>query len=371
MYLRALFWTTVFIGRLVFESLSRPFFDLIVFAGSVRGGSGGVRWRDWGNRLRVELRVARVWVGLVYVHGDDRSWSLVLCIFVRKVVLFSPPVFFFLSKSFGLTRRSCVVAITLCVRRRGFGLEDWMCMQWVVVRKGSAWEWVVVVLWCEPFLDFLALVDCECCWRFQVMSRCRWDMVMLERLVAMARVQFALLPVGASDRTIAHVFRRMMRRRRYLRTLRVRTLAVERLMRVRRAAEFRVRVRAWGGKLGGCFGGDRQLRMEVAKTVDVVPKLLTLVLPLFLGGFLGVEETGVEEEPWPYVGYPLSYDPPLRPMRPSAIDGIRAEYAIRPVWYGNVLFVRLSCLSALMKLPSFCVYINGLGGVGVVVGSTV
>ncbi len=80
-------------------------------------------------------------------------------------------------------------------------------------------------------------------------------------------------------------------------------------MRVRRAAEFRVRVRAWGGKLGGCFGGDRQLRMEVAKTVDAVPKLLTLILPLFLGGFLGGKETGVEEEPWPYVEYPLSYDP--------------------------------------------------------------
>ncbi len=33
---------------------------------------------------------------------------------------------------------------------------------------------------------------------------------------------------------------------------------------------------------------------------------------------------------------------PLRLMQPSAIDGIRAEYAIRPVWYGNILFVPLS-----------------------------
>ncbi len=206
MYLRALLWTNVFIGRLVFESLPRPFLDLIVFAGSVRRGSGGVRWRDWVKRWRVELRVARVWVGLVYVRGDDRSLLRVLCIFVRKVVLFSPPVFFFWSNSFGLTRQSGVVAITLCVRRRGFGLEDWMCGQWVVVREGSAWEWVEVVLLCEPFFDFLALVVCECCWRCQIMSRCRWDMVMLERLVAMARVQFALLPVGATDRTIVHVF---------------------------------------------------------------------------------------------------------------------------------------------------------------------
>ncbi len=152
-----------------------------------------------------------------------------------------------------------------------------MCVQWVVVREGSAWGWVEVVLLCEPFLDFLALIGCECCLRCQVMSRCRWNMVMLERLVAMARVQFAMLPVGATDRTIAHVFRRMMRRRWYLRTLRVRTLAVQRLMRVRRAAEFRVRVRAWGGKLGGCFGGDRQLRMEVAKTLFAVVSWLVFV----------------------------------------------------------------------------------------------
>ena len=124
-----MFWTHVFIGRLVFDSLPRPFLDLIVFAGSVWRWSRGVRWRDWGKRLRVEHRVARVCVGLVYVYGDERSWSHVLCIFVRKVVLFSPPVFFFLSKSFGLTRRSGVFAITLCVRRRGFGLEDWMCAQ--------------------------------------------------------------------------------------------------------------------------------------------------------------------------------------------------------------------------------------------------
>ena len=135
-------------------------------------------------------------------------------------------------------------------------------------------------------------------------------MVMLERLMAMARVQFALLPVGASDAAIAHnVFRRMMRRRWYLRTMRVRTLAVERLLRVRRAAEFRVRVQAWGGKLGVCFGINGQLRVEVAKTVDLVPILLTLFLPLFLGVFLLVKETGVDAEPWPYVGWALSMDP--------------------------------------------------------------
>jgi hypothetical protein len=109
--------------------------------------------------------VARVWVGLVYVHGDGRSWSHVSCIFVSKVVLFSPPVFFFLSESFGLTRRSCVVAITLCVRRPGCELVEWMWVQWVVGGKGSAWEWVAVVLWCEPFLNLLALCACEFCRR--------------------------------------------------------------------------------------------------------------------------------------------------------------------------------------------------------------
>jgi hypothetical protein len=97
MYLRAAFWTNVFIGPLVFESLPRPFFDLIVFAGSVRRGSGGVCWRDWGKGLRVELGMARVWVGLVDVHGDVRSLSHVSCIIVRKVIWFSPPVCFFLS----------------------------------------------------------------------------------------------------------------------------------------------------------------------------------------------------------------------------------------------------------------------------------
>jgi hypothetical protein len=160
-YLRARLWTNVFIGWLVFESLPRPFLDLIVFVGSVRRWSGGVRWRDWGKMLWVEPRVARVWVGLVYVFGDDRFWSRVLGMFVRKVVLFSPPVFFLLSKSFCWTRQSGVVAITLCVRRREFGLEDWMCVQRVVVREGSAWRWVEVVRCREPFFYLLTLVVCE------------------------------------------------------------------------------------------------------------------------------------------------------------------------------------------------------------------
>jgi hypothetical protein len=37
--------------------------------------------------------------------------------------------------------------------------------------------------------------------------------------------------------------------------------------------------------------------------------MLTLFLPLFLGLLLWWEGTGVEEEPWPYVGWALSMDP--------------------------------------------------------------
>jgi hypothetical protein len=132
---------------------------------------------------------------------------------------------------------------------------------------------------------------------------------MLERLVEMARRQFALLPVGAPEAAVGRVFRRMMRRRRYLRTMRVRTLAVERLLRLRRAATFRVRVRAWGGKPVVCFGGYSKLRVEMSKMVNVVPIFLTLFLSLSLCGSLWWEETGVEEEPWPYVGWILSWDP--------------------------------------------------------------
>ncbi len=49
-----------------------------------------------------------------------------------------------------------------------------------------------------------------------------------------------MLPVGVPSHVVARVFRRMMRLRRYmLRSLHVRLLAVERLMALRRACEFR------------------------------------------------------------------------------------------------------------------------------------
>ncbi len=49
-----------------------------------------------------------------------------------------------------------------------------------------------------------------------------------------------MLPVGVPSHVVARVFRRMMRLRRYmLRSLHVRLLAVDRLMALRRACEFR------------------------------------------------------------------------------------------------------------------------------------
>ena len=73
-----------------------------------------------------------------------------------------------------------------------------------------------------------------------MVNRHQTDLVILERLVVMARRRFAMLPVGVSRIEIARVFRRMMRLRRYmLRSAHVRALALERLMACRRACEFR------------------------------------------------------------------------------------------------------------------------------------
>ena len=58
-----------------------------------------------------------------------------------------------------------------------------------------------------------------------------------------------------------------------------------------------------------CFGVDRKLRVESAKMVDVIAIFLTLFLFLSFGVLLWWEETGVEKEPWPYVGCAISMDP--------------------------------------------------------------
>ncbi len=103
----------------------------------------------------------------------------------------------------------------------------------------------------------------------------RYDRMMLERLLAQARVQFALCPVGTTERAIGHIFRRMMRRRRYLQSATVRFHAVARLIRLRRAAVFRVRVRTLGG-IDMCFGVYRQGWVKSTELIDLVPVLLTL-----------------------------------------------------------------------------------------------
>ena len=73
-----------------------------------------------------------------------------------------------------------------------------------------------------------------------MVNRHHTDLVVLERLVELARRRFALLPVGVPGPVTALVFRRMMRLRRYmLRSAHVRLLAVERLLALRRACEFR------------------------------------------------------------------------------------------------------------------------------------
>ncbi len=86
----------------------------------------------------------------------------------------------------------------------------------------------------------------------------RTDLVVLERLVELARRRFAMLPVGVPYHVVARVFRRMMRSRWYmLRSAHVRLLAVDRLMALRRACEIRTNNTIRWGKcvdLVGDFG---------------------------------------------------------------------------------------------------------------------
>ncbi len=87
-----------------------------------------------------------------------------------------------------------------------------------------------------------------------MVNRHHTDLVVLERLVELARRKFALLPVGVPGPVIALVFRRMMRLRRYmLRSAHVRLLAVERLLALRRACEFRTGNNIPWGKCVFCY----------------------------------------------------------------------------------------------------------------------
>ena len=87
-----------------------------------------------------------------------------------------------------------------------------------------------------------------------MVNRHHTDLVVLERLVDLARRRFALLPVGVPGPVIALVFRRMMRLRRYmLRSAYVRSLAVDRLLALRRACEFRTGNNIPWGKCVFCY----------------------------------------------------------------------------------------------------------------------
>jgi hypothetical protein len=86
-----------------------------------------------------------------------------------------------------------------------------------------------------------------------MVNRHHTDLVVLERLVELARRRFAMLPVGVSHHVVARVFRRMMRLWRYmLQSAHVRLLAVDRLMALRRACEFRTGNTIRWGKCAIC-----------------------------------------------------------------------------------------------------------------------
>jgi hypothetical protein len=73
-----------------------------------------------------------------------------------------------------------------------------------------------------------------------MVNRHHTDLVVLERLVELVRRRFAMLLVGVPYHVVARVFRRMMRLQWYmLQSVHVRLLAVDRLMALRRACEFR------------------------------------------------------------------------------------------------------------------------------------
>jgi hypothetical protein len=68
-----------------------------------------------------------------------------------------------------------------------------------------------------------------------MVNRCHVDLVVLERLVDLARRRFAMVSVGAGFWRVAGVFRRVMRLRVYMiRSPRIRAQAVDRLMALRR-----------------------------------------------------------------------------------------------------------------------------------------
>ena len=93
---------------------------------------------------------------------------------------------------------------------------------------------VVRVTW---FHVVAVLCVCSTC---VMVNRFHVDLVVLERLVELARRKFAMIPVGAGLWRVAQVFRRVMRLRvDMIRSPRIRAQAVDRLMALRRACVFR------------------------------------------------------------------------------------------------------------------------------------
>ena len=112
-----------------------------------------------------------------------------------------------------------------------------------------------------PLFNSLLLFVAECLRCLQVMvGRCYADMMVLERLLRSARLQFGMLPVGVDKSRIMAIYWRFMRQRRYLCSSVMRGLAVERLLRLRRKTEYRTLdrfLRHRGGE--GWFGVDGEM----------------------------------------------------------------------------------------------------------------
>ena len=110
----------------------------------------------------------------------------------------------------------------------------------------------------------LVAVFCVCS-PVGMVNRFHVDLVVLERLVELARRRFAMIPAGAGFWRVAHVFRRVMRLRVYMiRSPRIRAQAVDRLVALRRACEFRTRRSQPWGKCGVGFGCNDQMGVEAS-----------------------------------------------------------------------------------------------------------
>ncbi len=117
-----------------------------------------------------------------------------------------------------------------------------------------------------PLFNSLLLFAVECLRCLQVMvGRSHADIVVLDRLLRSARLQFGMLPVGVHKSRIMAIYWRFMRQRRYLCAPWMRVLAVERLLRLRRKTEYRTLELFHRHRGGEClFGVDREMGVLLA-----------------------------------------------------------------------------------------------------------